>query len=607
MKNTNIQVIDNMSLKEISDLTQGFYYILKYNSVGKLIFSKDSGNFEILTDLKKPKFYKIPDKNIYKEDLPSYLAFKKKMIKSKKNNFFIEYRIITKNKTFLWLSEKIKISKDNKTGQRKLLGLIQDVTAIKTNEQKLKERLLQFEANTNIFKLMTEQMSDMLFYKDKEFRYIYSSKLHCEKILKCTEEESNGRTDTELAILARKKGHKQDFGEICNNSDLIVRQSEKPCVFIEKGYIDDQFFCFEVLKTPVFENGVFTGIVGVTRDITAFIQTRENFEQINLLYKKLIAQLPDILIIAIKNKIVYINNVVENMLGYKVDELINKSILNLIVKKDKELLSNILKNQKNKDTEIQLKCKNNLLKTFIVKSDHINYKSKNAVILLFTDITEHLNTEKIILNKIIESEEKERQNLSANLHDNLGPLLSTIKIYTAILQKINKTEEERIEILKNIENLTEQCIGFTRIIANSLLPVIYSDYGLIVTLINYCSKINNSGLVNIKMNKVKNVDAFIQLDKILSITIYRIIVELITNTIKHSEASNVFIDMAIKNKILTLFYMDDGKGFDYKKEIKSKPLSLGLRNIFSKLKKFNGTFQINSIYGNTTFNISVKL
>ena len=168
-------------------------------------------------------------------------------------------------KRMLSISTSILPSVD---GTVHVLALMHDVTQQKRAQENFTEGAKLLEHNSLVLEVMTGQMTDMVYYKDRDFRYIFSSKPHCERILKCSQEECIGKTDVEIADLARNRGHRQDFGEICINSDSETMKAGKPSKFIEEGIIDDEYICLEVYKTPIYDEQGFSGIVGCSRDIT---------------------------------------------------------------------------------------------------------------------------------------------------------------------------------------------------------------------------------------------------------------------------------------------------------------------------------------------------
>jgi signal transduction histidine kinase len=90
-----------------------------------------------------------------------------------------------------------------------------------------------------------------------------------------------------------------------------------------------------------------------------------------------------------------------------------------------------------------------------------------------------------------------------------------------------------------------------------------------------------------------NVPEEQQLDDKLKMTIFRIVQEQLNNTIKHAAASQVFISILQKDRLLQITIADDGKGFN----INKKRTGIGITNIISRTELFNGRVKIESAPG----------
>jgi signal transduction histidine kinase len=99
--------------------------------------------------------------------------------------------------------------------------------------------------------------------------------------------------------------------------------------------------------------------------------------------------------------------------------------------------------------------------------------------------------------------------------------------------------------------------------------------------------VQNSSGISIKFNSEK-YNSSLKPDE--EISIYRIISELINNTVKHSGAKNIVISFSSSENTLILNYFDDGNGFNFEDAVKSKSTGLGLQNIISRINSFNGTY-----------------
>ena len=191
-----------------------------------------------------------------------------------------------------------------------------------------------------------------------------------------------------------------------------------------------------------------------------------------------------------------------------------------------------------------------------------------------------------ILAAIIETEENERQFFAKELHDGLGPLLSSVKMAISASAS-NAKEEESRKIIFNAEKLINESINSLKEISNKLSPHILNNFGLLKAVKSFVGKLPLSGQpkINIKSN-IENQ----RFTYTTEVVMYRIISELIVNSLKHADARNIYIDLFIEGKKLRLKYIDDGIGFDMNKpEYERK--GMGYSNIISRIRSLNGTVE----------------
>jgi len=212
--------------------------------------------------------------------------------------------------------------------------------------------------------------------------------------------------------------------------------------------------------------------------------------------------------------------------------------------------------------------------------------------------------ERTILSAVIKAEERERERFAKDMHDGLGPLLSTIKLYVNELKSVSMTTEEREEIVKYSNKLIDDAVNATRTISNNLMPRIISTYGLIKAVNEFCYLINKANKINISF-ETENID---RLSPDIEIIFFRVISELINNTIKHADAQNVLILLVQKDNKVSLYFKDDGKGFDVDDIMNTKQKGMGLKNIISRVKSINGKYEFNSRPGEGfTIKIDIKI
>jgi len=300
-------------------------------------------------------------------------------------------------------------------------------------------------------------------------------------------------------------------------------------------------------------------------------------------------------------RFIEVNQVICDVLGYSKEELLNMHLKDIKSAKYAELIPSIVDEIKLKKLlifESEHKTKEGRVIPVEIKSRVIDYYSEKAILSMARNITERKQTERKILNAIIETEEKDKERFAKDLHDGLGALLSSINIYVNMLKSKLLEESERENILNYTKGLIDEAIHNTREIANNLRPDVISRFGLITAIKAHCDMINKSGLVTINLNYDPD---FSKLNEDVEIALYRVIMELINNTLRHASADKVEINFQYENKLLTLGYYDNGVGFNVERTIEKKThKGMGLSNIISRIKAVNGICKILSEEGEGT-------
>jgi len=192
-----------------------------------------------------------------------------------------------------------------------------------------------------------------------------------------------------------------------------------------------------------------------------------------------------------------------------------------------------------------------------------------------------------VLSAIIKTEEKERQKFSKELHDGLGPILSAIKMAISAINKsiVGKTNEE---IINKTEDAVDNAILSIKEISNNLSPHILERFGLEKAIKTFTDTIvTGEDLVIIHSSNLNGK----RYDYNIEVILYRIVGELITNTLKYASASKIDISLFDHENKLILIYSDNGVGFDMKNK---KGKGMGLSNISSRIKSLDGEMEMHS-------------
>lgn len=161
---------------------------------------------------------------------------------------------------------------------------------------------------------------------------------------------------------------------------------------------------------------------------------------------------------------------------------------------------------------------------------------------------------------VLKGEEQERTRIAKDLHDGLGGILSGIKFsFTTMKGNLVMTPENQQAFERSMDML-DSSIRELRRVAHNMMPEALLRFGLDAALKDFCYEINESGAV--KINYLSFGPEDVDIDQTVAITLYRIVQELINNTMKHSGASSAIVQLTKSNEQLSLTVEDDGNGFD---------------------------------------------
>jgi signal transduction histidine kinase len=189
--------------------------------------------------------------------------------------------------------------------------------------------------------------------------------------------------------------------------------------------------------------------------------------------------------------------------------------------------------------------------------------------------------------------ENERSRFVNDLHDDFGPVLSSVKLHVASISPCS-SEDENLQ--KKSLGLINDMLSQIHQIANNLMPNALERKGVIVALKQFADDINNTGKIKITVS-AENTE--LNVVKKNEIHIYRIIQEAIHNTLKHSKADRMKIDFKSTSHNIHFTIDDNGVGYNYDSHRKNS-LGLGLKNIISRVEMLDGEIFIDTAIGKGT-------
>ena len=270
--------------------------------------------------------------------------------------------------------------------------------------------------------------------------------------------------------------------------------------------------------------------------------------------------------------------------------------------KKETMISNLENNKKIQELSISQKNSLNYLLFGIIMvillTSYISYRNYRHKQKLQTNRINELETEKQLAATaaVLKGEEQERTRLAKDLHDGLGGMLSGIKYsFESIKGNMIMTTDNQ-QVFERSMDMLDSSIKEMRRVAHNMMPESLLKFGLDTALKDFCNHINKTGAVQIDYLSLGLANASI--NQTVAITIYRIVQELINNTLKHAKAETVIVQITKTEHQLTITVEDDGEGFDTL--ILKKSQGMGWTNILHRVEFLKGNLNVDSEYSKGT-------
>jgi signal transduction histidine kinase len=204
-----------------------------------------------------------------------------------------------------------------------------------------------------------------------------------------------------------------------------------------------------------------------------------------------------------------------------------------------------------------------------------------------------LQYQKELLSAVIITQEEERKRIAQDLHDDISSKLNIVALNSHLLTRPNLNDNDVLEITRNIIDLTSKALDNSRKIAYGLLPPVLDKFGLHAGMQELCLEF--SSLKDVEVNYIcKSI--FNPLDKDRHLHVFRILQELMNNSLRHGKATIISILLEDLNGFKNCTYTDNGIGFETGNNESKK--GLGLKNIESRITFLRGTMHVKSAVGN---------
>jgi len=205
------------------------------------------------------------------------------------------------------------------------------------------------------------------------------------------------------------------------------------------------------------------------------------------------------------------------------------------------------------------------------------------------------------INTEITTLELERKRVSSDLHDDLAPFISAIKLQ---VNSLNTIDHEDLSIIETTSKYLDDVFMKIREISNNLVPNVLIRKGLLIALKEYVQNLKTPKNFSIKL-QFDTSELGLEAEK--EIHVYRIVHEVLHNCMKHAQATEFIVQFERKDTLLRLRMSDNGKGFDFY-QVSNESIGSGLKNIVRRVDIMNGDLYIDKpLQGGVTYTIDIPL
>ncbi len=318
-------------------------------------------------------------------------------------------------------------------------------------------------------------------------------------------------------------------------------------------------------------------------------------------YRSLLEDLPDIVYeIDSEDRIKLVSGAASNVLGYEPQEMAGRTMRSFVSPADRhkfdEERARTEHGQAMSILALRYQPKQGDLRWLSIHSRGVKDSQGRLVGRrgVARDITQQVLAEKQVhelSGKLINAQEEERKRLALDLHDELGQLLSALKIGLQSLAR--ETSSEQTHELDRLIQLSQTVMDRVRALAYNLRPAILDNFGLVAAVQDLCESLSESGLLQVK-SRLDLVESI--LPEAVKLPLYRCAQEALHNVIKHSGAAWAEVALYCQGRIIHLTIRDYGCGFDPQKTRAASHSGrhLGLLGMMERLRLVGGHLSIQS-------------
>ncbi len=504
-----------------------------------------------------------------------------------KKQVVYEMQARNKNGQNFWAEVSLKSSEIG--GDLRIISVVRDFSERRKNEEVIRQ-------SEERFRSIIQYLTDVIWILDKDLNITYESPSSWQ-VLGYQPCFLIGKSGLELI-------HPDDVKFVMKDLKGVFKKQNDylPTEFRAK-HQDGHWVSLEAIANNMLDHPAIQGIIITCRDITERKVVEKALRVSESKFRNIFNNSSDAIIIVRNNfSILEANEVFLRISGYTAEESLDMKITDIVsdayLPQIVDKLVRYFQNERLPAIECEIRSKSKLNLPVEINSKLIEYEGEMVLVSILRDITDRRQLENRILDTIISTEEKEREKFARNLHDELGPLLSSIKMYVNSLASATDQQKHSFIILQLKQILTE-AIQSTKELSNDLSPHVLASYGIVAALEWFINQI--SPYISVNFETSLKEDRF---SSSLELSIYRIIKELINNTIKHARADSIAINLHIVLQSIHLSYSDNGAGFPENWQDNYDSMGMGMSNIMSRCRSINA---ISKFYNHAPHGMSFEM
>lgn len=280
--------------------------------------------------------------------------------------------------------------------------------------------------------------------------------------------------------------------------------------------------------------------------------------------------------------------------GYNEAELMSMTFPDIFIDTDNSKLTELINNKKKNEFKClgvyRQKTKfDKEIEVEIYSSDILLNDSWRKIIIAM-DVTEKNNYEQKLMRAIIKTQEDERYQIGAELHDNVCQILAATQMTMGVIKRTVPSTTQ--ELLAQVDEHIKLATTEIRNLSHQLAPAFFDDTTLEEAFIRLLNNINIEEKFKIILdfdNKVAALPILLE----VKLNLYRILQEQIRNIVKHAKASEITVQVSVNENLLRMQITDNGIGFDVEKA----KGGIGLANMMRRATLFDGKFEVISSPG----------